>query len=146
MGTPGPTALIAAFGLFVISFSVTVSADKVWCYVCSHSPKDNRTDEWCTHENFAGDNTRPILCEKGCEYVETFDLNGELELFHRNCYRGNKSTVVDECEPQEKLKNMLRTRCTCTSDYCNSASNALPPVLAMLTATVVMLLHRGVYW
>lgn len=112
---------------------------EIECYVCSFNPYEvvhiedsengeNQTAklEWwqlendtCSWERFDPTRTRTADCERGCEIVKMTDLDGELEMFYRNCL--TRPEVTYEFV---KTKNILNEEevFTCNSRLCNGSS------------------------
>ncbi|XP_063601585.1 uncharacterized protein LOC134777663 [Penaeus indicus] len=93
------------------------------CFLCSYSPRGNSSRmDGCTDANFTADQTETRTCAIGCESVAVYDLNGELESFHRNCAT-NSTIITNSCETYKTIV-LTRHVCSCNWSYCNVVSDS----------------------
>ncbi|KAG0728853.1 hypothetical protein GWK47_031613 [Chionoecetes opilio] len=110
----------------------------VECFVCSYSPRSNSTRlDGCTKANFTEDRIETRSCPLGCESVAIYDLNDELESYHRNCATDD-SLTPDTCINTTSII-LKREVCFCDWSYCNTASRAAPLVAARAWAPLASL-------
>ncbi|KAK3854598.1 hypothetical protein Pcinc_038935 [Petrolisthes cinctipes] len=106
--------------LLVLLASFVTPGCAVDCFLCSHSPRHNTSrEDACTDFVFSSDRAGLLACELGCEAVATFDSNGELENFHRNCATGS-TIMTNTCETYN-MRIISRRVCSCDTSYCNTA-------------------------
>nr|XP_042894746.1 uncharacterized protein LOC107456679 [Parasteatoda tepidariorum] len=120
-------------GLFLVLSSMKASA--MMCYICSHSPKDNRTDK-CTDHNFQYNNVYVDDCKLGCETVVQYDANDEMEQWRRNCLQ-TEQKLLNVCHT-EKTPGWRIVRCTCNRELCNTASEIIPSSFIMKCLIIVL--------
>ncbi|XP_022249214.1 uncharacterized protein LOC111087302 [Limulus polyphemus] len=106
-------------------FIVIIRGLAVKCYLCSWSPNDqnNQTDS-CTEENFNPNAVYSVECSHGCEAFFQWDSNGVLEHSRRNCMQNGveeRNSCVNETKPAWTMY-----RCTCDTDFCNTAAARHP--------------------
>ncbi|XP_045593914.1 uncharacterized protein [Procambarus clarkii] len=110
----------------------------VQCFLCSYSPRSNSSRiDGCTDANFTSEHIESRSCSLGCESVDVYDINGELESFHRNCAT-NDTIMTNTCET---YKTIILTRfvCSCDWSYCNAASDSYQGVRPVMMVGLVSL-------
>lgn len=112
-------AWAALASLLSFTFYVTAGAS-VQCFVCSYSPRGNTSRiDGCTDGNFTEEQIESSSCSLGCEAVAVYDVNDELETFHRNCAT-NDTIMTNSCETYTTVV-LTRHVCSCDWSYCNAA-------------------------
>ncbi|KAK4293823.1 hypothetical protein Pmani_033505 [Petrolisthes manimaculis] len=114
----------ASFLLLLLLFSslalLFTPVSGVQCFLCSYSPRGNSTRlDGCTDANFTEELIESRACSLGCEAVTSYDINEEMESFHRNCAT-NDTIMTNSCETYE-TRALTRRICSCNYSYCNTA-------------------------
>ncbi|XP_042236510.1 uncharacterized protein LOC121875857 [Homarus americanus] len=126
--------------LLTFAFFVTTGAT-MQCFLCSYSPRSNSSRiDGCTDGNFTEEQTESRSCDLGCEAVTVYDLNGEVESFHRNC--ATEDTLMTNSCGFYKTIILTRYVCTCDWSYCNTASSQMQ----VFRPGLLMLLGPAVTW
>ncbi|XP_018015673.1 uncharacterized protein LOC108672505 isoform X2 [Hyalella azteca] len=122
VGRSSLTASIGVFFLLHLVMLLPTESSAVECFVCSYAPRSNTSRlDLCSETNFTETVVNTRTCEFGCERVATYDVNGELESYHRNC--AQDMPLTNTCETTETVI-LTRIVCACDYSYCNTATHA----------------------
>ncbi|KAF2367799.1 hypothetical protein FHG87_001444 [Trinorchestia longiramus] len=124
--------------LCLLLLTLTAQGGAIECFVCSYAPRSNTTRlDVCTETNFTENVINTRTCDFGCERVASYDVNGELESYHRNCAYQD-TPMTNTCETYDTVI-LTKIVCACDYSYCNSSPKPMSPSKLHLAAATALL-------